>query len=172
MIEQKLIWEGLKRVKGYEVSIAVYTDQQRMYRRCYDVFIAIAASAGTLLSVCYDQAPLIATISIAVPSLVKAIYPKIMQSEQELIELDGLLSYYISLSAKYELLYLNYHTDKISPQIAAEQYAALKEEEADKMPILNKLQRRICSRQQKNHNQEVDEYLKRVLYNNYDTANK
>ena len=76
----------------------------------YQIFIAVCAAVGTFSFGFSEKIPFIALLSIAVVSLVKAIFPQILQPEQELCSLDTLMDYYNSFMNKLEVFF--YQLDK------------------------------------------------------------
>ena len=85
------IWEEFKQAKANVVCIRRYNSLQRQLNCIYQIFIAVCAAVGTFSFGFSDKIPFIALLSIAIVSLIKAIFPQILQPEQELCELDGLL---------------------------------------------------------------------------------
>ena len=104
------IWEEFKQAKANVVCIRRYNSLQRQLNGVYQIFIAVCAAVGTFSYAFSDKIPFIALLSIAVVSLVKAIFPQILQPEQELCTLDALMDYYNSFMNKLEVFF--YQLDK------------------------------------------------------------
>lgn len=85
------IWEEFKQAKANVVCIRRYNSVQRQLNCIYQIFIAVCAAVGTFSFGFSDKIPFVALLSIAIVSLIKAIFPQIIQPEQELCELDGII---------------------------------------------------------------------------------
>lgn len=168
MIVKNKIWEELKQAKAHVISIREYTDKHRKYRRWYDMFIAIVASGGAFGSIFNVKVPFWATILIGFVSVVKSVFPQILQPEQELCELDSLIDYYNSYLVKVEQLFYEYTNNKINEDEAVRIMSNLKLEEADKLSKINKLLRNISRKQKEKNNKEAEDYLLKVYYDKYD----
>ena len=106
------LWEEFKQAKANVVCIRRYNSVQRQLNSIYQIFIAVCAAVGTFSFGFSDRIPFFALLSIAIVSLIKAIFPQIIQPEQELCELDGIMDYYNSFMNKMEVLF--YQLDKLS----------------------------------------------------------
>lgn len=94
MVVRNKIWEEFKQAKANVVCIRRYNSVQRQLCCIYQIFIAVCAAVGTFSFGFSNKIPFIALFSIAIVSLVKAIFHQIIQPEQELCELDNIMGNY------------------------------------------------------------------------------
>lgn len=94
MIVRNKIWEELKQAHANVLCIAWYNDNRRRLNRRYDLFIAVVASGSSFGYLLNNNIPLIGSITIAIVSVAKSIFPQFLQPEQELSELDKIMDYY------------------------------------------------------------------------------
>lgn len=161
------IWEEFKQAKANVICIRRYNSLQRQLNCIYQIFIAVCAAVGTFSFGFSDKIPFIALLSIAIVSLIKAIFPQILQPEQELCELDGIMDYYNSFMNKLEKFFYELDKEqKTEDEVMAELFE-LKEDECKKQSKINKFIRWIPNRMQKKVDKEVDTYIREVYYNIY-----
>ena len=161
------IWEEFKQAKANVICIRRYNSLQRQLNCIYQIFIAVCAAVGTFSFGFSDKIPFIALLSIAIVSLVKAIFPQILQPEQELCELDGIMDYYNSFMNQLEKFFYELDKEqKTEDEVMAELFM-LKEDECKKQSKINKFIRWIPKRMQKKIDAEVQTYIDEVYYNIY-----
>lgn len=161
------IWEEFKQAKAFVICIRRYNSLQRQLNCIYQIFIAVCAAVGTFSFGFSDKIPFIALLSIAIVSLVKAIFPQILQPEQELCELDGIMDYYNSFMNQLEKFFYELDKEqKTEDEVMAELFE-LKEDECKKQSKINKFIRWIPKRMQKKIDAEVQTYIDEVYYNIY-----
>ena len=149
------------------ICIRRYNNLQRQLNCIYQIFIAVCAAVGTFSFGFSDKIPFIALLSIAIVSLVKAIFPQILQPEQELCELDGIMDYYNSFMNQLEKFFYELDKEqKTEDEVMAELFM-LKEDECKKQSKINKFIRWIPKRMQKKIDAEVQTYIDEVYYNIY-----
>ena len=165
------IWEEFKQAKANVVCIRRYNSLQRQLNSIYQIFIAVCAAVGTFSFGFSDKIPFIALLSIAIVSLVKAIFPQILQPEQELCELDGMMDYYISFMNKLERFFYELDKQQKTDDEVMKELFSLKDEECLKESKMNKLIRWIPKRMQKKVDAEVQTYIDEVYYNIYKQEN-
>lgn len=161
------IWEEFKQAKANVICIRRYNSLQRQLNCIYQIFIAVCAAVGTFSFGFSDKIPFIALLSIAIVSLIKAIFPQILQPEQELCELDGIMDYYNSFMNKLEKFFYELDKEQKTEDEVMVELFELKEDECKKQSKINKLIRWIPNRMQKKVDKEVDTYIKEVYYNIY-----
>ena len=161
------IWEEFKQAKANVVCIRRYNSIQRKMNCLYQVFIATSAAIGTVVSAFNIQASVYALGAIAIVSLIKAIFPEILQQEKELCELDGIMDYYNSFLNKLEVFFYQLDKEQKTDDEVMKEFFILKEVECKKQSQLNRLIRWIPKWLQKNVDKEVDTYIKEVYYNIY-----
>lgn len=165
------IWEEFKQAKANVVCIRRYNSLQRQLNSIYQIFIAVCAAVGTFSFGFSDKIPFIALLSIAIVSLVKAIFPQILQPEQELCELDGMMDYYNSFMNKLEGFFYELDKQQKTDDEVMKELFSLKDEECLKESKMNKFIRWIPKRMQKKVDAEVQTYIDEVYYNIYKQEN-
>ena len=165
------IWEEFKQAKANVVCIRRYNSLQRQLNSIYQIFIAVCAAVGTFSFGFSNKIPFIALLSIAIVSLVKAIFPQILQPEQELCELDGMMDYYNSFMNKLERFFYELDKQQKTDDEVMKELFSLKDEECLKESKMNKLIRWIPKRMQKKIDAEVQTYIDEVYYNIYKQEN-
>ena len=161
------LWEEFKQAKANVVCIRRYNSVQRQLNSIYQIFIAVCAAVGTFSFGFSDRIPFFALLSIAIVSLVKAIFPQIIQPEQELCELDGIMDYYNSFMNKMEVFFYQLDKDLKNDDEVIQELSVLKEDECNKKSKMNRLIRWIPKRMQKKVDAEVQTYIEEVYYNIY-----
>ena len=161
------LWEEFKQAKANVVCIRRYNSVQRQLNSIYQIFIAVCAAVGTFSFGFSDRIPFFALLSIAIVSLVKAIFPQIIQPEQELCELDGIMDYYNSFMNKMEVFFYRLDKDLKNDDEVIQELFVLKEDECNKKSKMNRLIRWIPKRMQKKVDAEVQTYIEEVYYNIY-----
>lgn len=161
------IWEEFKQAKANVVCIRRYNSLQRQLNCIYQIFIAVCAAVGTFSFGLSDKIPFIALLSIAVVSLIKAIFPQIIQPEQELCELDGIMDYYNSFMNKLEEFFYELDKEQKTDDEVMGELFTLKEDECKKESKMNKLIRWIPKCMQRKVDAEVQTYIDEVYFNIY-----
>lgn len=171
MVVRNKIWEEFKQAKANVECIARYTSIQRQLNCIYQVFIAVTAAVGTVTSGFYIEASVYALGAIAIVSLAKAIFPQIIQPENELCALDGIMDYYNSFMNKLEDLFYEFDKKQKTEDEVMVEIFNLKEEECKMQSQMNKLIRWIPNFMQNQVNEKTEEYIKRVYYGEYEQNN-
>lgn len=164
MIARNRIWEEMKQAKANIVCIQRYTDKRRTVLRWYNGIVIGASSGGALTSIINTYFAVVAASIIAVISIVKAALPNLVQTEEELSELDRLMDYYNQYLNKLENLWYNYYTEKINEDEMMKLLFAYKDEECNKSSVLNKGIRAIPQKEQDIINTQCEEYINRVYF--------
>ena len=164
MIPRNRIWEEMKQAKANIVCLQRYTDKRRTALRWYNALMITISSGGALTSLIDKWYAVGATILIAVMSLLKAALPNLVQTEEELSELDRLLDYYNQYLNKLEKLWYEYDKDIISEDEMMNKLFAYKDEECNKMSVLNKGIRSLTKKEQDKIDKECGEYIDRVYF--------
>lgn len=166
------IWEEFKQAKANVVCIRHYTSLQRQLNCIYQVFIAATATIGTVVSGFHAEASVYALGAIAIVSLTKAIFPQIIQPEQDLCALDELMDYYNSFMNKMEVFFYQLDQEQKSDDEIMKDLFVLKEKECKKESQMNKLIRWIPHYMQRKIDEEVIRYIKQVHFNIYENDNE
>ena len=161
------IWEELKQAVVNKDCILRYNSRHRRYNRLYETFIAFTASAGAFGYIINTILPLISTILIGIVSVTKAIFPSLIQKEEELSDLDKISDFYTKYLNDLEKLFYQFDNKIINENEAADLFFKIKDKEIEQQTKMNKLIRRISSKEQSILNQMSEDYLNKVYFNNY-----
>lgn len=161
------IWEELKQAYANALCIAKYTNRQRRWNRLYHVFIATAAALGTILTKVEPEWAPIALWVIAFVSIIKSIFPQILQAEQELCRLDDMMNYYNTYMVIMEELFYKYDKGDMAEEQIAEMLFEQKRDECPKQSEFNKYLRNIRRREQHKIDQQATDYINEVYFNKY-----
>jgi hypothetical protein len=88
MIVRNKIWEELKQAHANVLCIAWYNDRRRRYNRWYHLFIAVVASSSSFGYLLNNNIPLIGSITIAIVSVAKSIFPQFLQENNYVCQRD------------------------------------------------------------------------------------
>lgn len=161
------IWEELKQAYANALCISKYTNRQRRWNRLYHVFIATAAALGTILTKVEPEWAPITLWVIAFVSIIKSIFPQILQAEQELCRLDDMMNYYNVYMVRMEELFYKYDKGIMTEDQIAEALFDQKKDECPKQSEFNKYLRNIRRREQRKIDQQATTYINEVYYNKY-----
>lgn len=159
------IWEELRQAKANIICIQRYTDKVRRKSRIFNITIIICASTGALGGIYEQWIAVIASALIAVSSVLKALLPNFIQSEQELSELDRLMVFYAKYFNSLEKIWYEHEKKITDEQSIMKNFFALKAEECDPCSNLNKGIRKIPDDEMEQINAEANEYVERVYLN-------
>ena len=168
MIVRNKIWEEMKQAHANVLCIQWYTDKQRKYERYYQIFIALVASGGAFGYLFNSIIPWITSVAIAFVAVAKSLFPNFLQSEKELLALDGLMDYYNDYMCELEHLFYQFDNNIVDEKSAEENLFKLKKGECGKESSLNRLIRSIPSRRMKKNIEQSEEYLNAVYLGNYE----
>ena len=164
MIVYQRLWRELKWANSTVKTIQKYTSARRKWNRRYETFIALTASAGAFGFIYDHIIPFVSTLIIGLVSVAKAIFPSMLQKEEDLSTLDNISDFYLKYKNEIEKLLYNLKIKKIDENEAAKRFFKLKETETDKQSIMNKLLRKIPNKIHKEVEEESDCELKEVYY--------
>lgn len=164
------IWEEFKQAMANVICIRKYTSLQRQVNCIYHVFIAATAAIGTIVSAFNVNVSVYALGAIAIVSLVKAIFPQILQEEKELCELDRIMDDYNLFMNKLEELFFYLEKGQKTEDEIMDKLFRLKDDECQKQSQMNKLIRWIPGKMQKGIDQEVNLYINEVYFNIYNNG--
>lgn len=164
MIAKNRMWQELKRTRANIECLLNYTDTRRRWLRWYNVLIIFTSSAGALTSLFDKWFAIVATVVIAVASILKAALPNIVQTDQELSDLDRLLDFYNKYFNKLEEIWYKRFEAIIDDDEMMKLLFELKEDECDKYSLLNKGVRGITSKEQLKINAQCEKYINEVYF--------
>ena len=162
MKESSRIWNELVMAKHYTLCIAKYTSRQRKINQWVDMIIvslSILSIAGYYFQ---EWIPIVGIIIGLIWQYAKNIIPFFKQSEEDLIELDELLTFYESYVNRLEHFWYLHMNGKIDDDVLMSLFFREKESEANKKAILNRLQKSINKSDSDETQHEAEEYFNQV----------
>ena len=170
MLVRNRIWEELKQALANMFCLERYIDRGRKRLRWFNTLIIILPTTGALGGGILDNKwiAIIGAIATALVAILKAVLPNLIQTEQELTELDRLLEFYARYKNQLERLWYESDAKNLSEEDAIKQLFEIKDNETEKYSLLNKGIRSLSEREEKKIQAKSDTYLKRVYSNNYD----
>lgn len=167
MIVRNKIWEELKQAHANVLCIAWYNDRRR-YNRWYHLFIAVVASSSSFGYLLNNNIPLIGTITIAIVSVAKSIFPQFLQPEQELSELDKIMDYYNKYASELECLLYKLDQKDVQELEVIDKLHKIKLEESLLQSKMNRLVYRIPQKRLDKIEKDSTNYLERVYLDKYE----
>lgn len=164
MIVRNRIWEELRQAKCNIICLQRYTDRVRKRSRFFNTFMIFCASIGAIGGVYKQYIAVVASFLIAVSSILKALLPNVIQSDQELSDLDRLMDFYSKYLNALEKIWYENENKLIEEKEIVEKLFALKDDECDKYSSMNKGVRRISPTEMKKINEQAQEYVSRVYF--------
>lgn len=168
MIVRNKIWEELKQAHANVLCIAWYNDRRRRYNRWYHLFIAVVASSSSFGYLLNNNIPLIGSITIAIVSVAKSIFPQFLQLEQELSELDKIMDYYNKYASELECLLYKLDQKDVQELEVIDKLHKIKLEESLLQSKMNRLVYRIPQKRLDKIENESTNYLERVYLDKYE----
>lgn len=168
MIIRNKIWEELKQAHANVLCIKWYNDNRRRRNRWYHLFIAVVASGSSFGYLLNNNIPLIGTITIAIVSVVKSIFPQILQPEQELSELDKIMDYYNKYESELECLLYKLDQQSLQDQEVIDTIHKMKVEESLLESKMNRLVYRIPQKRLDKIENDSTNYLEKVYLDKYE----
>lgn len=167
MIVKNKLWEELKWANTMVIAIQHYNSKHRIWNRRYDTFIAFTASIGAFGFLLNHIFPFISSIIIGISSFAKSLFPSFIQKEEELLMLDSISDFYIKYKNKIEKIFYDLINESIDEKEAASLYFNVKDTEAEKQSIANKLIRQVSAKEQEIIDKISDDELKKVYFDIY-----
>lgn len=169
MVVRNKVWEEIKQAHVNILCLRWYTDRQRRYERYYQFFIAFTASVGTFGYMFENRIPFVSSLLIAFISVVKSIFPQLIQPEKELCILDGLMDFYNKYMNDLEFLMYQCDVEKLNEDESMIKIHSLKDDECEKQSIMNRFVRTIPQKRMQLLINESAEYINKVYFNNYES---
>jgi hypothetical protein len=164
MIARNRIWEELKQTKANIVGLQRYTDRNRKRLRQFNSLIVVFAFAGALGGFFTHWIVLIGFSLVAGVTILKSLLPNLIQSEQELYELDRLIDFYTKYLNDLESLWYKYTNEIIDEKVMIGCLFEMKKDECDRHSLLNQGIRSISRTEQEDIDKECSEYINRVYF--------
>jgi hypothetical protein len=158
----------LKQAHANVLCIAWYNDRRRRHNRWYHLFIAVVASSSSFGYLLNNNIPLIGTITIAIVSVAKSIFPQFLQPEHELSELDKIMDYYNKYASELECLLYKFDQKYIQDQEVIDTIHKMKVEESLLQSKMNRLVYSIPQKRLAKIENDSTNYLGNVYLDKYE----
>ncbi len=159
------IWEELKKAKTYQICCLHYTDKKRNFNRRYNFIIIGVATIGAPTFFLNHWCAFVSTICASILEIVKNFIPTLCQSEEELVKIDNLATYFGDNVQKLELLWNTLESTENSNRISiSKELSKILKDTNKNIVEMNKLIHSLKKEEDLMIQNEVDEYLKRKFY--------
>ena len=157
------MWHELSSAKYNSVFLSELIRKHRSRVRMFDIFIAVTAGAGALLSKAVEIAPLIATIAVSLAALIKALRPSVLMAENQLAVADVQHQFYEQYLHRLERLWMEFEAGFVKEDEALIKFFELKTSEDEHIIPTNQLSAFFTLNTESIHNKS-DEYVKTIFY--------
>lgn len=164
MIRQE-IWEEMKKAKTYNLSCLHYVNKKRKFNRNYNIFIIGVTAIGGPTFFLSHWFAFVTTIAASLLEIFRGFMPAFCQSEEELVKLDSLATYYGDTLQKLEDLW-NCHENPDNPDEKAlmKEKAKILKKSSENEVLMNKLLRSLSQKEDDEIRKQADDYLIRKFY--------
>ena len=156
--------------KSHLLQIEIYTSRKRQWNRVANFIITAIAIIGALAykDSDYSNVTFYSAVIVAFATVAKECLPFIVQSEDDLRELDRLHSFYAQYLLKLEKIYLQRYQEKsdVDDVKLLDLFTAIKESEGDAEADLNRLTRYLFPWEKKKIKKETKDYFDTHFLNN------
>ena len=166
MIVRNRIWVELKQAKANIICLQRYTDRGRRRLRSYSTLLILLPTISAVVGGA-TNCLLITVVGASITAIVaalKSLLPHLIQTDQELSELDRLMDFYSKYMNKLERIWYELYNDFIPEKEAIGRLFIMKEEEADKYSTLNRGIRSISKKEQDEIDKRAAEYIDEVYF--------
>lgn len=169
MIVRNKIWEEIKQTKANAICAQKYSTVQRRIDLTYKVMIPLLSALCALFSTMelYDKT-LCSAIVLFISSTVKAIFPKLILSEKNILALDELYKAFNNSLTDLESLFHNLDYNAISENDAMLEINRLTKLNTELAEELNRLVLWIPPFVDKRITEETEYYLNATYNNKYE----
>lgn len=168
MIVRNDIWEDLKQAYANAICAGKYATVQRRIGILYKILIPVLSALCVLFSsLKWQDGTTGAAILLFVSSMAKAVFPKIILPDKDIIALDGLNSFFMDYHHKMNELLHQLDYNKIDEDKAIQELRKQKKNMTAKATELNKLILWIPSHVDRKITLETDYHLNAIYNNKY-----
>ena len=157
------IWTELTQAKHNIEFATLYSDQQRLILRIFNIGVLAFSSAGIMGWKVWQHIPLVACVIIAIISLLRLLQPHIIMNEKQLKNLDDIHRFYADYFNKIEKLWFDFETGRLTENQAIKLFFELKEREIEINPIIAETIRNKPKRIVNKSKLYSDQYFKQVF---------
>lgn len=157
------IWTELTQAKHNIEFATLYSDQQRLVLRVFNIGILAFSSAGIMGWKIWQNLPLIACVVIAVLSLLKLLQPHLIMNEKQLKNLDDIHRFYADYYNQIEKLWYDFESGRLTEEQATDNFFKLKQQETDINPIIAETIRNKPKRIVNKCKLQSDQYFNQVF---------
>lgn len=131
------IWYEMVDKKYGETYLTKYLSLQRTLKKYFTIMTLLVSVSGILSWKFFENYAWIAFALIAIMQLFTLIENQIIRSDKEIEEISSLRMRYTKYVTKLEQLYTEYHFNRITKEIATDQYFELRKTDWEKIEELD-----------------------------------
>jgi|SRR5690606_4460177 len=161
------IWNEMVNIKYGEIYLSKYLGFQRTLKKTFNIITLILSISGILGWKFFEDYAWIAFVLIAIMQLFNLIENEIVRSDKEVAEISKLKMQYTKYFHKQEMLWTEYHFDRITEKKATDKYFKLRKDYWVSIEKLDsKLNIKRYKRMMRKTEKETNHYLNK--YHNYE----
>ena len=130
------IWTELTQAKHNIEFATLYSDQQRLVLRVFNMGVLVFSSAGIMGWKVWEHLPVIACGIIATVSLIRLLQPHLIMNEKQLRNLDDIHRFYSDYYNDIEKLWFDFEAERITEEDTTNSFFSLKKKETEINPII------------------------------------
>ena len=157
------IWTELTQAKHNIEFATLYSDQQRLVLRGFNMGVLVFSSAGIIGWKVWEHLPVIACGIIAAVSLIRLLQPHLIMNEKQLRNLDDIHRFYSDYYNDIEKLWFDFESGRVTEEEATNSFFELKKKETEINPIIAETIRSKPKRIVKKCKVHSDQYFKHVF---------
>lgn len=157
------IWTELTQAKHNIEFATLYSDQQRLVLRGFNMGILVFSSAGIMGWKVWEHLPVIACGIIAAVSLIRLLQPHLIMNEKQLRNLDDIHRFYSDYYNDIERLWFDFESERVTEEEATNSFFELKKKETEINPIIAETIRSKPKRIVKKCKMHSDQYFNQVF---------
>lgn len=157
------IWTELTQAKHNIEFATLYSDQQRLVLRGFNMGVLVFSSAGIMGWKVWEHLPVIACGIIAAVSLIRLLQPHLIMNEKQLRNLDDIHRFYSDYYNDIEKLWFDFESERVTEEEATNSFFELKKKETEINPIIAETIRSKPKRIVKKCKVHSDQYFNQVF---------
>jgi DNA polymerase sigma len=169
MIVRNKIWDEIVHADANAICARKYANVQRRIQLFYLISVPLLSAVCVVLTKLqlYNETVWTA-LFIFVSSLIKAVFPRIVLPEKDILELDKLFQDFSAYYGKLEDLWFRYEKKVISEEDAEKEVVAIGKSNVKKKKALNKLVLWIPKYIDNRITKESEQHLNPIFNNKYE----
>lgn len=169
MIIRNKIWDEIVHADANAICARKYANVQRRIQLFYLISVPVLSAVCVLFTKLqlYNETVWTA-LFLFISSLIKAVFPKLILPEKEILEIDKLYQDFSEYYCKLEDLWFRHEKNIISDEVAEKEVLAIGKSNVKKKQVLNKLVLWIPKYIDNRITKESERHLNSIFNNKYE----